>query len=213
MQVLYIALPAILDTNPFQDVDDESEKKPQEVETVINIFQTTYNVVKTHLVHDDIIHQLFAYLFFFTNASLFNTLMERGGGGKFYRWAKGAQIRGNLDLLESWAAQVQLQDEANEYLSILSTAADLLATPKVQLLQVGMGRTCSLWWNSNLRSNLFHFSDTYMFLGDISFERLSSSLRFPKLRGLAFSHSVTCDWGVEIIVSMLDQPSKERQAL
>lgn len=134
-KVLYIALPAILDTNPFQDVDDDSEKKPQEVETVISIFQTTYNVVKTHLVHDDIIHQLFAYLFFFTNASLFNTLMERGGGGKFYRWAKGAQIRGNLDLLESWAAQVQLQDEANEYLSILSTAADLLATPKVQLLQ------------------------------------------------------------------------------
>lgn len=135
-QVLYIALPAILDTNPFQDTDEDSDKKPQEVETVISIFQTTYDVVKAYSVHDDIIHQLFAYLFFFTNASLFNTLMERGAGGKFYRWAKGAQIRGNLDLLESWAAQVQLQDEANEYLNRLSTAADLLATPKVQLLQV-----------------------------------------------------------------------------
>lgn len=134
-KVLYIALPAILDTNPFQDVNEDSEKKPQEVETVISIFQTTYDVVKSFLVHDDIIHQLFAYLFFFTNASLFNTLMERGAGGKFYRWAKGAQIRGNLDLLETWAAQVELHDEANEYLSILSTAADLLATPKVQLLQ------------------------------------------------------------------------------
>ena len=65
--------------------------------------------------------------------------MERGAGGKFYRWAKGAQIRGNLDVLESWAAQVQLQDEANEYLHRLSTAADLLATPKVQLLQVCVG--------------------------------------------------------------------------
>ncbi|XP_074638048.1 ras-associating and dilute domain-containing protein-like [Acropora palmata] len=134
-KVLYIALPAILDTNPFQDVDEDSDKKPQEVETVINIFQATYDVVKSFLVHDDIIHQLFAYLFFFTNASLFNTLMERGAGGKFYRWAKGAQIRGNLDLLESWAAQVELHNEANEYLNILSTAADLLATPKVQLLQ------------------------------------------------------------------------------
>ncbi|XP_078347345.1 ras-associating and dilute domain-containing protein-like isoform X2 [Oculina patagonica] len=134
-KVLYIALPAILDTNPFQDTDEDSEKKPQEVETVISIFQTTFDVVKAYSVHQDIIHQLFAYLFFFTNASLFNTLMERGAGGKFYRWAKGAQIRGNLDLLESWAAQVQLQDEANEYLSRLSTAADLLATPKVQLLQ------------------------------------------------------------------------------
>lgn len=135
-QVLYIALPAILDTNPFQDTDEDSDKKPQEVETVISIFQTTYNVVKAYSVHEDIIHQLFAYLFFFTNASLFNTLMERGAGGKFYRWAKGAQIRGNLDLLESWALQVQLQEEANDYLNRLSTAADLLATPKVQLLQV-----------------------------------------------------------------------------
>ena len=134
--MLYIALPAILDTNPFQDTDEDSDKKPQEVETVISIFQTTYDVVKAYSVHEDIIHQLFAYLFFFTNASLFNTLMERGAGGKFYRWAKGAQIRGNLDLLESWAAHVQLLDEANDYLNRLSTAADLLATPKVQLLQV-----------------------------------------------------------------------------
>lgn len=138
-QVLYIALPAILDTNPFQNADEDSDKKPEEVEMVIGIFQTTYDIVKTYMVHDDIIHQLFAYLFFFTNASLFNTLMERGAGGKFYRWAKGAQIRGNLDVLESWAAHVQLQDEANEYLNILSTAADLLATPKVQLLQVCIG--------------------------------------------------------------------------
>lgn len=135
-QVLYIALPAILDTNPFQDTDENSDKRPQEVETVISIFQITYDVVKAYSVHEDILHQLFAYLFFFTNASLFNTLMERGAGGKFYRWAKGAQIRGNLDMLESWAAQVQLHDEANEYLIRLSTAADLLATPKVQLLQV-----------------------------------------------------------------------------
>ena len=133
---MYIVLPAVLDTNPFQDSDEGRDKKPQEVETVVRIFQTTYDVVRAYCVHDDIVHQLFAYLFFFTNASLFNTLMERGSGGKFYRWAKGAQIRGNLDLLESWAAEVKLQDEANEYLSRLSTAADLLATPKVQLLQV-----------------------------------------------------------------------------
>ena len=125
-----------MDTNPFQDTDENSDKRPQEVETVISIYQTTYDVVKAYSVHEDILHQLFAYLFFFTNASLFNTLMERGAGGKFYRWAKGAQIRGNLDMLESWAAQVQLHDEANEYLIRLSTAADLLATPKVQLLQV-----------------------------------------------------------------------------
>lgn len=128
----------ILDTNPFQcdDDDTEEDKRPQEIDVVINIFDQTHKVLTKYHVHNDIIHQLFAYLFFFTNASLFNTLMERGAGGKFYRWAKGAQIRGNLDALEGWATQVQLQEEYVHYLTRLSTAADLLATPKVQLLQV-----------------------------------------------------------------------------
>lgn len=128
----------ILDTNPFQCDDDDADegKRPHEIDIVINIFHQTHSVLVKYNVHDGIIHQLFAYLFFFTNASLFNTLMERGAGGKFYRWAKGAQIRGNLDALEGWATQVQLQDEYVHYLKRLSTAADLLATPKVQLLQV-----------------------------------------------------------------------------
>lgn len=128
----------ILDTNPFQcdNEDIDEDKRPQEIDVVINIFDQTHKVLTKYHVHNDIIHQLFAYLFFFTNASLFNTLMERGAGGKFYRWAKGAQIRGNLDALEGWAAQVQLQEEYVHYLTRLSTAADLLATPKVQLLQV-----------------------------------------------------------------------------
>ena len=39
-------------------------------------------------------------------------------------------------MLESWASQYGLQEEALHYLKRLSTAADLLATPKVQLLQV-----------------------------------------------------------------------------
>jgi hypothetical protein len=137
-QVLYVALPVILDTNPFQFDDDDSNdnKRPQEIDMVVNIFNQTYEALRKCGVHNEIIHQLFAYLFFFTNASLFNTLMERGAGGKFYRWAKGAQIRGNLDSLESWASQVELQEEYVHYLTRLSTAADLLATPKVQLLQV-----------------------------------------------------------------------------
>ncbi|KAK3710657.1 hypothetical protein QZH41_011014, partial [Actinostola sp. cb2023] len=136
-KVLYVALPVILDTNPFQydDDDNDDNKRPQEIDMVINIFHQTYEALRKYNVHTDIIHQLFAYLFFFTNASLFNTLMERGAGGKFYRWAKGAQIRGNLDALEGWASQVELQQEYVHYLTRLSTAADLLATPKVQLLQ------------------------------------------------------------------------------
>lgn len=71
--------------------------------------------------------------------------MDRGAGGKFYRWAKGAQIRGNLDLLEGWAADVGLQEEAADYLRKLSSAADVLATPKVQLLQVRASELYMYW--------------------------------------------------------------------
>ena len=59
-----------------------------------------------------------------------------GAGPKYYKWAKGAQIRGNLDVLESWAAEHGLQGEATQFLQKLSGTADLLATPKVQLIQV-----------------------------------------------------------------------------
>ena len=79
-----MALPCVLDTNPFQqyDEDEDGDKRPQEVAAVINIFQATYDIVHMYNLHSEIIHQLFAYLFFFTNASLFNTLIERGAGGK-----------------------------------------------------------------------------------------------------------------------------------
>ena len=138
-QVLYVALPLILDTNPFQKLEDDDSRDGDELEgaeIVVEIFQTVYDLITSFHVHPQIVRQLFAYLFFFTNASLFNTLMDRGAGGKFYRWAKGAQIRGNLDMLEGWATDVGLQEEAADYLRRLSSAADVLATPKVQLLQV-----------------------------------------------------------------------------
>ena len=138
-QVLYVALPLILDTNLFQKLEDDDSRDGDELEgaeIVVQIFQTVYDLITSFHVHPQIVRQLFAYLFFFTNASLFNTLMDRGAGGKFYRWAKGAQIRGNLDMLEGWATDVGLQEEAADYLRRLSSAADVLAIPKVQLLQV-----------------------------------------------------------------------------
>lgn len=39
-------------------------------------------------------------------------------------------------MLEGWASDVGLQEEATDYLRKLSSAADVIATPKVQLLQV-----------------------------------------------------------------------------
>jgi len=45
-------------------------------------------------------------------------------------------MRGNLDVLEEWAQGNGLANQFDEYLAKFRSAVDLLATPKVQLLQV-----------------------------------------------------------------------------
>ena len=55
---------------------------------------------------------------------------------RYFKWSRGAQLRGNLDALETWATGNNLQQEATGYLRKVNCLADLLATPKVQLLQV-----------------------------------------------------------------------------
>ena len=143
LQVLYIALPSIIDTNPFLDETEgasngsaaEKNVHPS-VANIPKIFQKILDAANEFQVHPQIVNQLFAYLFFFSNASLFNSLMERGPGGKFYRWTKGVQMRGNLDLVEAWAQSNNLKNQYDEYLAKFQCAVDLLATPKAQLLQV-----------------------------------------------------------------------------
>lgn len=54
----------------------------------------------------------------------------------FYQWSRGVQIRANLDLIMDWAHGVELGELALGCLSKLSTAVNLLATPKEHLLQV-----------------------------------------------------------------------------
>ena len=139
--MLYIALPSIIDTNPFSDEEnDESPSAEKDVHPSValvpKIFQLIFDAAKEHQVHPQIISQLFAYLFFFSNASLFNALMERGPGGKFFRWTKGVQMRANLDVLEEWAQDNDLITQFDEYLAKFKSAVALLATPKAQLMQV-----------------------------------------------------------------------------
>lgn len=55
--------------------------------------------------------------------------------GKYLRWSKGVQIRGNLDVVESWIMDKGLDGQIH-FLQTMSSAADLLATPKIQLMQV-----------------------------------------------------------------------------
>jgi len=136
-KVLYSSLPAILDANPFQSEDDDEDEEttstPPGVSFVISIYRKVLGLVQAHMVHPHIITQLFEYLFFFTNASLFNSLMERGAGGKFYRWTKGVQIRGNLDVLEEFANRNGLQDQFSVHMKKIVAAIALLSIPKAQL--------------------------------------------------------------------------------
>ncbi|XP_043918030.1 ras-associating and dilute domain-containing protein-like isoform X2 [Protopterus annectens] len=132
-KTLYTVLPGMLDSNPF--TESGQLQVPKRIKNILDVFQKTMDLLTQHYVHTDITSQLFAYLFFFSNASLFNALMERGSGGGFYQWSKGVQIRANLDLLLDWIQGIELGDLAAEFFQKLSAAVNLLATPKENLLQ------------------------------------------------------------------------------
>ncbi|XP_067878089.1 ras-interacting protein 1 isoform X2 [Heterodontus francisci] len=140
-KTLYSALPGLLDTNPFAsntnpaDVQDLSGM-PEGVRDILAIYQTTYDLSQQYLVHPDLVSQMFGYLFFFSNASVFNTLMERGDGASFYQWSRAVQIRTNLDLILDWLQGVGLGDIAAEYFRKLSTVVNLLCIPKTNLLKM-----------------------------------------------------------------------------
>ncbi|KAK6479815.1 ras-associating and dilute domain-containing protein-like [Huso huso] len=132
-KTLYTALPGLLDSNPFSE--SGQLRVPDGVNHILEILKETLQLLNQYEVHSEIASQLFAYLFFFTNASLFNALMERGSGGGFYQWSRGVQIRANLDLLLDWIQGIGLGDLALDFFHKLSTAVNLLATPKQNLLQ------------------------------------------------------------------------------
>ncbi|XP_071256349.1 ras-associating and dilute domain-containing protein-like isoform X2 [Salvelinus alpinus] len=130
---MYSALPGLLDGNPFSE--SGQLRVPKGVSGILDVLKEALSLLNAFQVHSDISSQLCAYLFFFTNASLFNALMERGSGGGFYQWSRGVQIRANLDLLMDWIQGMGLGDLAVDFFQKLSAAVNLLATPKENLLQ------------------------------------------------------------------------------
>ena len=59
-----------------------------------------------------------------------------GAGSKYFKWQTGVQLRGNLDILQSWTTSNGLREEANMYLKKVDCTANLLAIPKAQLTKV-----------------------------------------------------------------------------
>ncbi|XP_067286323.1 ras-associating and dilute domain-containing protein isoform X2 [Pseudorasbora parva] len=133
-KMLYPLLPGFLDSNAFSELGQLQVS--EDIRRVLDICTHTLQLLRALHLHPQLLAQLFSYLFFFINALLFNLLMERGSGGRFYHWSRGVQIRANLDLLMDWAHGAGLADLAQAYLLKLSSAVNLLATPKENLLQM-----------------------------------------------------------------------------
>ena len=83
-QTLYSTLPALLDSNPFTAGAElpgpgaDLEAMPPGLRPTLGVFQAALELTSQCELHPDLVSQTFGYLFFFSNASLLNSLMERG---------------------------------------------------------------------------------------------------------------------------------------
>ncbi|XP_067858993.1 ras-associating and dilute domain-containing protein [Heptranchias perlo] len=136
---LYVALPSFLDCNPFQTESGHSWMNspplPEPVRNVMQIYQTTLDLLHQYEVHPEIATQMFAYLFFFSNASLFNQLMDRGSRQSFFHWSRGEQMQASLHLLLEWIRTVGMASIADEFFFKFTSTVRLLAVPTSCLIQ------------------------------------------------------------------------------
>lgn len=102
-KTLYSLLPALLDTNPFSSEEKEKEKEkdgaqgaegeekrggdgemddvsalPPKVAGLVEVYRCSLMLSREACLSPPLTSQTFGYLFFFTNTSLLNTLLERG---------------------------------------------------------------------------------------------------------------------------------------
>ncbi|XP_008291037.1 ras-associating and dilute domain-containing protein [Stegastes partitus] len=145
-KVLYPILPGLLDCNPFRGSHEGAGESalvlgsgglqvPGEIQQVVEVLTESWTLLSDCQLHPEVSSQLIGYLFYFINASLFNSLMERGSEPGFYQWSRGVRMRANLDVLLDWAHAAGLGEVASEHTHTLSSAINLLATPRKNLLQ------------------------------------------------------------------------------
>ncbi|TMS11439.1 Ras-interacting protein 1 [Larimichthys crocea] len=151
-KTLYSLLPALLDTNPFSSEDKEKEKDgaegeekrdgegevddvsalPPRVAGLVEVYRCSLMLSREACLSPPLTSQTFGYLFFFTNTSLLNTLLERDG---LFSWSRAVQIRTNLDLVLDWLQGAGLGDIASEFMRKLSITVNFLCIPKTRLIQ------------------------------------------------------------------------------
>ena len=71
-------IPSFLNENPFNHAMDSECSEASGITASVDILTYTNEMMTTYKVHADISKQLFSYLFFFVNVSLFNALIEKG---------------------------------------------------------------------------------------------------------------------------------------
>ncbi|KAK1795340.1 hypothetical protein P4O66_010512, partial [Electrophorus voltai] len=154
-KTLYSLLPTLLDTNPFSSEEKEKEKAgatdgtghvgggdgdeegdvsslPPTVAGLVEVYHCSLQMSREACLSPPLTSQTFGYLFFFTNTSLLNTLLERDG---LFSWSRAVQIRTNLDLVLDWLQGAGLGDIASEFLKKLSVTVNFLCIPKTRLIQ------------------------------------------------------------------------------
>uniref|UniRef100_A0A4W5NIF4 Ras interacting protein 1 n=1 Tax=Hucho hucho TaxID=62062 RepID=A0A4W5NIF4_9TELE len=154
-KTLYSLLPALLDNNPFSSLEKEKERDearemdvgeggggkgegddvsslPPTVAGLVEVYRCSLMLSREACLSPPLTSQTFGYLFFFTNTSLLNTLLERDG---LFSWSRAVQIRTNLDLVLDWLQGAGLGDIASEFLKKLSVTVNFLCVPKTRLIQ------------------------------------------------------------------------------
>uniref|UniRef100_A0A3Q3KAY0 Uncharacterized protein n=1 Tax=Monopterus albus TaxID=43700 RepID=A0A3Q3KAY0_MONAL len=140
-KALYVVLPGLLDCNPFPVDSSEPCWKgglgfPEPVRRVLQVFQSAQELLQGYQVHLEIQAQMFAYLFFFSNVSLFNQLMDKGPSRGWFQRSKVLQIQACLRMVMEWSSRSGLGHLADKFFSKLNSIASILATPPQQLTQL-----------------------------------------------------------------------------
>ncbi|XP_042254358.1 ras-associating and dilute domain-containing protein [Thunnus maccoyii] len=140
-KALYVVLPGLLDCNPFPGDSSEPCWKggvgfPEPVRRVLQVFQNAQELLQGYQVHPEIQAQMFAYLFFFSNVSLFNQLMDKGPSRGWFQRSKVLQIQACLRMVMEWASRSGLGHLADKFFTKLNSTVSILATPPPQLTQL-----------------------------------------------------------------------------
>ncbi|XP_028850560.1 ras-associating and dilute domain-containing protein isoform X2 [Denticeps clupeoides] len=134
-KTLYVVLPGLLDCNPF-GAECTVSTIPEPVRKALSVFQSTQELLQTYLVHPEVQNQMFSYLFFFSNVSLFNQLMDKGPGRGWFQRSRVLQIQTCLWMLLDWTKEAGLNHLAQKFFTKFCSAVAILSTPPQQLVHL-----------------------------------------------------------------------------